>query len=190
MDVPNLTLESLNIIEQFFNDSIFRPFCESYIKQQNFLQITNEQKKSEQKIAHFSQSGEKKCFGRNCESKSKIEKKFKCKFCNKCFGYKHVLKNHERIHTGEKPFQCKECKKRFGQQGTLKRHLKMHNAMNEKKELNSITDNNQKRLMIFGRDYLNLGQAEFNNVFRCLYGSPFFKKTSTETQHISTNSTL
>ena len=190
MDSPNLTLESLDIIDNFFNHSIFGPFCESYINKQNFLQISNEQKKSEKKIAHYSESGEKKCFGKKCESKSKIEKDFKCKFCSKCFGYKHVLKNHERIHTGEKPFQCQECKKRFGQQGTLKRHLKMHNAMNEKKEVNSIKDKNQKRLIIFGRDYLNFGQAEFNNVFKCLHGSPFLKKTSTESQPMSKKSTL
>lgn len=31
-------------------------------------------------------------------SKDKI---FTCKICNRSFGYKHVLQNHERTHTGE-----------------------------------------------------------------------------------------
>ena len=31
------------------------------------------------------------------------EKVFTCNVCNRSFGYKHVLQNHERTHTGEKP---------------------------------------------------------------------------------------
>lgn len=40
------------------------------------------------------------------------DKQFTCGVCNRSFGYKHVLQNHERTHTGEKPFECPECHKR------------------------------------------------------------------------------
>jgi uncharacterized Zn-finger protein len=38
---------------------------------------------------------------------------FTCPICHRSFGYKHVLQNHERTHTGEKPFECRECHKRY-----------------------------------------------------------------------------
>lgn len=37
--------------------------------------------------------------GSNIPGRSKT---FECKVCRRKFGYKHVLQNHERIHTGEK----------------------------------------------------------------------------------------
>lgn len=40
------------------------------------------------------------------------DKVFTCGVCSRSFGYKHVLQNHERTHTGEKPFECRECHKR------------------------------------------------------------------------------
>lgn len=40
------------------------------------------------------------------------DKVFTCGVCSRSFGYKHVLQNHERTHTGEKPFECPECHKR------------------------------------------------------------------------------
>lgn len=40
------------------------------------------------------------------------DKVFTCGVCSRSFGYKHVLQNHERTHTGEKPFKCPECNKR------------------------------------------------------------------------------
>lgn len=40
------------------------------------------------------------------------KKRFTCNICKKDFGYKHVLQNHSRTHTGEKPFQCPECEKK------------------------------------------------------------------------------
>ncbi|XP_035216069.1 zinc finger and BTB domain-containing protein 24-like [Stegodyphus dumicola] len=54
------------------------------------------------------------------------DKTFACSICNRCFGYKHVLQNHERTHTGEKPFECPECHKRFTRDHHLKTHLRLH----------------------------------------------------------------
>lgn len=54
------------------------------------------------------------------------EKVFTCKVCNRSFGYKHVLQNHERTHTGEKPFECPECHKRFTRDHHLKTHMRLH----------------------------------------------------------------
>nr|CBX48486.1 Krueppel [Glomeris marginata] len=54
------------------------------------------------------------------------DKIFVCSVCNRCFGYKHVLQNHERTHTGEKPFECKECHKRFTRDHHLKTHMRLH----------------------------------------------------------------
>lgn len=45
-------------------------------------------------------------------AKDSKDKVFTCGVCQRSFGYKHVLQNHERTHTGEKPFQCRECQKR------------------------------------------------------------------------------
>ncbi|KAG5669035.1 hypothetical protein PVAND_016937 [Polypedilum vanderplanki] len=54
------------------------------------------------------------------------DKVFTCKICNRSFGYKHVLQNHERTHTGEKPFECTECHKRFTRDHHLKTHMRLH----------------------------------------------------------------
>ncbi|XP_054259901.1 protein krueppel-like [Macrosteles quadrilineatus] len=54
------------------------------------------------------------------------EKVFTCGICNRSFGYKHVLQNHERTHTGEKPFECSECHKRFTRDHHLKTHMRLH----------------------------------------------------------------
>ncbi|XP_058065514.1 protein krueppel [Anopheles bellator] len=54
------------------------------------------------------------------------DKVFTCKTCNRSFGYKHVLQNHERTHTGEKPFKCPECNKRFTRDHHLKTHMRLH----------------------------------------------------------------
>jgi len=63
--------------------------------------------------------------GRNGNSSGR-EKVFTCGVCNRSFGYKHVLQNHERTHTGEKPFECKECHKRFTRDHHLKTHMRLH----------------------------------------------------------------
>lgn len=54
------------------------------------------------------------------------DKVFTCQTCNRSFGYKHVLQNHERTHTGEKPFECKVCNKRFTRDHHLKTHMRLH----------------------------------------------------------------
>lgn len=54
------------------------------------------------------------------------DKNFTCKICSRSFGYKHVLQNHERTHTGEKPFACPECNKRFTRDHHLKTHMRLH----------------------------------------------------------------
>jgi hypothetical protein len=63
--------------------------------------------------------------GRNGSANGR-EKVFTCNVCNRSFGYKHVLQNHERTHTGEKPFECKECHKRFTRDHHLKTHMRLH----------------------------------------------------------------
>ena len=60
------------------------------------------------------------------------EKVFTCNVCNRSFGYKHVLQNHERTHTGEKPFECKECHKRFTRDHHLKTHMRLHTGERER----------------------------------------------------------
>lgn len=64
--------------------------------------------------------------GRRNGNGSAREKVFTCNVCNRSFGYKHVLQNHERTHTGEKPFECKECHKRFTRDHHLKTHMRLH----------------------------------------------------------------
>lgn len=53
-------------------------------------------------------------------------RKFKCNVCDRSFDYKHVLQNHQRIHTGEKPFKCGICGNRFTRDHHLKTHMRLH----------------------------------------------------------------
>ena len=64
--------------------------------------------------------------GRSSSDYTGKDKVFTCKTCNRSFGYKHVLQNHERTHTGEKPFECKVCHKRFTRDHHLKTHMRLH----------------------------------------------------------------
>lgn len=60
------------------------------------------------------------------KTSQKPEKQFTCQICHRSFGYKHVLQNHERTHTGEKPFKCQKCGKRFTRDHHLKTHTRLH----------------------------------------------------------------
>lgn len=64
--------------------------------------------------------------GKAMKNEQNRDKVFVCNICNRSFGYKHVLQNHERTHTGEKPFECKECNKRFTRDHHLKTHMRLH----------------------------------------------------------------
>lgn len=55
-------------------------------------------------------------------------KVFTCKVCDKTFGYKHVLQNHEKTHTGEKSYACSVCNKRFRRDHHLKVHMRLHSG--------------------------------------------------------------
>uniref|UniRef100_A0A2P2I412 Protein krueppel n=2 Tax=Hirondellea gigas TaxID=1518452 RepID=A0A2P2I412_9CRUS len=59
-------------------------------------------------------------------SKKGSGRSFLCNICQKSFGYKHVLQNHHRTHTGEKPFECQKCHKRFTRDHHLKTHFRLH----------------------------------------------------------------
>jgi len=54
------------------------------------------------------------------------ERAFSCSQCNKRFGQKKHLQNHERTHTGEKPFACNQCSRCFAQKYQLVRHGATH----------------------------------------------------------------
>lgn len=56
-------------------------------------------------------------------------KVFQCKICEKTFGYKHVLQNHEKTHTGEKSHVCTVCNKRFRRDHHLKVHQRLHTGV-------------------------------------------------------------
>lgn len=54
------------------------------------------------------------------------EKKYKCKYCEKCFLMKYELKNHMVRHTGEKNFVCGLCGLGFTRMVSLKKHCQTH----------------------------------------------------------------
>lgn len=62
------------------------------------------------------------------EAKTKtVERKYRCSYCSRCFGWSTDLKRHILTHTGEKPFECKFCSSKFTRNFLLQKHvLKQH----------------------------------------------------------------
>uniref|UniRef100_A0A452R7C5 Zinc finger protein 547 n=1 Tax=Ursus americanus TaxID=9643 RepID=A0A452R7C5_URSAM len=51
---------------------------------------------------------------------------YKCTQCGKTFSHKHILVDHEKIHTGEKLYEYRECGKAFRRKFHLHQHQKGH----------------------------------------------------------------
>ncbi|KAG5683582.1 hypothetical protein PVAND_012855 [Polypedilum vanderplanki] len=77
--------------------------------------------------SHSSDSIEGSEHKKDHQSHAKV-KVFACKVCDKTFGYKHVLQNHEKTHTGEKSHVCSVCNKRFRRDHHLKVHMRLHSG--------------------------------------------------------------
>jgi hypothetical protein len=55
-------------------------------------------------------------------------KVYKCEYCNKLMGQKHMYLRHVRLHTGERPCKCDVCGRSFTMPATLNVHKKTHLA--------------------------------------------------------------
>ena len=51
------------------------------------------------------------------------KKSFTCSQCGKCFGKRHHLKSHKKVHT---EFNCNQCRKRFQNEKDLRAHQVSH----------------------------------------------------------------
>ncbi|XP_029173468.1 protein krueppel-like isoform X2 [Nylanderia fulva] len=98
---------------------------ESTVDQQNTLQGVAELNIEPSPIPTVGSETGSPTVSPETEKKSK-KQNFVCNVCKRGFGYKHVLQNHERTHTGEKPFQCPVCRKRFTRDHHLKTHMRLH----------------------------------------------------------------
>ena len=49
-----------------------------------------------------------------------------CSFCGKGFATKKTRMNHERLHTGEKPYLCRYCESKFTQRTGVNVHVNTH----------------------------------------------------------------
>lgn len=54
------------------------------------------------------------------------EKPFECTICNRKFGYKHILLEHQNLHYGNRPYACPVCNKRFAARSNLVQHRNVH----------------------------------------------------------------
>nr|XP_057923499.1 uncharacterized protein LOC131125712 [Doryrhamphus excisus] len=57
---------------------------------------------------------------------NRLNRRFVCNYCGKCFTSSRSLETHVRVHTGERPYSCGQCGKRFTQSGHLKTHQSVH----------------------------------------------------------------
>ena len=53
---------------------------------------------------------------------------FMCSTCFEKFPSRHLLKSHERIHTGEQGHVCDDCGVSFGSKQALEHHMSKHNG--------------------------------------------------------------
>lgn len=113
-------------------------------------------------------------YNRSCKSRPDTSRPYQCKFCQKTFGWKKVLVNHLRIHTGEKPFTCSTCDKQFGAASALAYHRK--HVHEEKPETNPADVERQKYFCTDCKKYFTLQNSL--NIHR--------KKYHTETQPLKT----
>jgi hypothetical protein len=54
------------------------------------------------------------------------DSKFVCNICNKSFGHKNTLEQHQAVHTNEKKFKCKSCPFSTKYNPHLAAHKRMH----------------------------------------------------------------
>ena len=57
--------------------------------------------------------------------------RYTCEFpgCQKSYGKKHHLKEHERKHTGDMKYKCEVCGKKFYMHAHMKRHMYSHTGL-------------------------------------------------------------
>jgi len=123
-------------------------------------------------------------------------KNFSCSLCRKSFGYKSVLNEHMRVHSGEKPFQCRICDQRFTQRSNMNKHIKLNHL--EAKDFScDICDKSfvasyylkRHKSMVHKVDVSKKGDGEdkSRNNFRCPYckEAVFVESTENLEQHLA-----
>lgn len=102
------------------------------------IQLNNNASNSLQYLAVLASSGATSSNNSSAfieKSKSNQEKlysnssnrKYKCSYCERTFGWSTDLKRHILIHTGEKPFKCLSCDAAFTRKFLLQKHqVKRH----------------------------------------------------------------
>ncbi|XP_066970611.1 zinc finger and BTB domain-containing protein 7A-like isoform X8 [Macrobrachium rosenbergii] len=58
--------------------------------------------------------------------RTKLEKRFSCRFCSYKTVARGLLENHIRTHTGERPYACSYCPYTSTQKTNLTRHIRKH----------------------------------------------------------------
>ena len=54
------------------------------------------------------------------------EKPYQCNICQRRFGYKHILMEHQNLHFGNRPYACNMCDKKFAARSNLIQHRTVH----------------------------------------------------------------